>query len=210
MVYPDKLVQTDQGLALYVPDSKLVESVYRQALIINPETPFPFWAKIWPAAKAMTSFLQKEPQWITNKRVLEIGAGIGLPSFTIADKTSSIIISDYSPDAVELIQKNISYLKINSATAICLDWNDFPSTIIADTVLLSDINYDPSQFEALNSLILHFLNQGSTLIISTPQRITATPFIHILEPYIKRMHTQEVQHENQMLAISICLLYQLA
>lgn len=208
MVYPDKLVQTDQGLALYVPDSKLVESVYHQTLIIDPETPFPFWAKIWPAAKAMTSFLQNEPQWITNKRVLEIGAGIGLPSLSVAKFASSIIISDHSSDAIELIQKNLNYLKINNATAICLDWNDFPSKIIADTILLSDINYDPTQFEALNSLILHFLNQGSTLIISTPQRITATPFIHILEPYIKRMHIQEVQHENQVLEISICILHQ--
>ncbi|MEI6264209.1 MAG: methyltransferase domain-containing protein [Sphingobacteriia bacterium] len=207
MVYPDKLLQTDSGLSLYVPDANLVESVYRKTLIINPETPFPFWAKIWPAAKAMAAFLHKEPQWITNKKVLEIGAGIGLPSFTIADKTSSIIISDHSSDAIELIQKNINYLKINNATAICLDWNDFPSNIIADTILLSDINYDPTQFEALNQLIQFLLNQGTTIIIATPQRIMATPFVQLLQPNIKKMYTQEVQHDNQVLAISICLLH---
>ncbi len=208
MIYPSTLVQINNELSIYIPDYNQVQLIYETNLREQVETPFPFWARIWPAAKAMTSFLQKEPQWITNKRVLEIGAGIGLPSFTIADKTASTIISDYSPDAVGLIQKNISYLKINCATAMCLDWNDFPSTIIADTILLSDINYDPSQFEALNSLILYFINQGSTLIISTPQRISATPFIHILEPYIKRMHTEEVQQENQVLEISICILHQ--
>jgi predicted nicotinamide N-methyase len=208
MVYPDKLVQINQDLCLYVPDDNLVQSIYHRALMNDPNTPFPYWAKIWPAAKATTSFLQKEPQWVNNKQVLEIGAGIGLPSFTIADKTSSIIISDYSTDAVDLMQKNIKHLNIKNASAICLDWNDFPSNIIADTILLSDINYDPNQFEALNNLILHFLNQGSTLIIATPQRIMATPFVQLLQTNIKKMYTQEVQHENQVLAISICILHQ--
>ncbi len=210
MIYPSTLVQINNEQSIYIPDYNQVQLIYKTKLLEQIETPFPFWAKIWPAAKAMTSFLQKEPRWITNKRVLEIGAGIGLPSFTIADKTLSIIISDYSPDAVSLIQNNINYLKIKNASALCIDWNHFPWNINAETILLSDINYDPSQFEALNSMILHFLNQGSTLIISTPQRITATPFMHFLGPYIKRMHTQEVQQENQVLEISICLLYQLA
>jgi predicted nicotinamide N-methyase len=156
----------------------------------------------------MVAFLQKEPQWITNKKVLEIGAGIGFPSFAIANHTISIIISDYSTDAVELIQENINYLKINNATAMCLDWNNFPPNIIADTIILSDVNYDPSQFDALNQLIQYLLNKGSTLIIATPQRIIASPFVKMLQPSIKKMYTEEVQHENQLLSISICILYQ--
>lgn len=208
MVYPNKLVQTDQGVSLYIPDSLLVQSIYNQLLISAPTTAFPYWAKIWPAANAMAAFLQNESNWIANKKVLEIGAGIGLPSFTIANQASSITISDHSADAVELIQKNITYLKINNAAAMCLDWNHFPLNLIAETILLSDINYDPSQFEALNRLIQHLLNQGSTHIIATPQRITATPFVNFLEPYIKRTHTQEVQHENKLLAISIFILHQ--
>ena len=208
MVYPNKLVQTDQGLSLNIPDSLLVQSVYNQLLNSVPTTAFPYWAKIWPAAKVMAAFLQNESNWIANKKVLEIGAGIGLPSFTIANQASSIIISDYSPDAVELIQKNITYLKINNASAMCLDWNHFPLHLIAETILLSDINYDPSEFEVLNQLIQYLLNQGSTLIIATPQRITATPFVNFLEPFIKRKHIQKVQHENQLLDISIFILHQ--
>jgi predicted nicotinamide N-methyase len=207
MIYPNSLVQVANNLSIYIPDDNKVKLIYANMLSEHRTTPFPFWAKIWTAAKAMTNFLQKEPQWIANKKVLEIGAGIGLPSFTIAHLTSSIIISDYSTDAVELIQKNISYLKINNANAICLDWNHIPENLFADTILLSDVNYDPSQFEALNHLIERFLNQGSTLIIATPQRITATPFVNFLEPYIKQMHTELVQHENQALAISICILH---
>ena len=91
---------------------------------------------------------------------------------------------------------------------MCLDWNHFPLHLIAETILLSDINYDPSEFEVLNQLIQYLLNQGSKLIITTPQRITATPFVNFLEPYIKRKHIQEVQHENQLLDISIFILHQ--
>lgn len=207
MIYPNTLVQINNELSIYIPDENQVKLIYTNMLREQRVAPFPYWAKIWPSAKAMTTFLQKEPQWITNKRVLEIGAGIGLPSFTIANKTSSIIISDYSTDAVELFQKNISYLKIDNASAICLDWNDFPSNIIADTILLSDINYDPSQFDVLNQLIQFLLNKGSTIIIATPQRIMATPFVQLLQPNIQKMYTQGVQHENQVQEISICILY---
>ncbi len=208
MIYPNKLVEVNNNLSIYIPVDNQVQLIYANMLSERKTTPFPFWVKIWPAAKAMVAFLQKEPQWITNKKVLEIGAGIGFPSFAIANHTISIIISDYSTDAVELIQENINYLKINNATAMCLDWNNFPPNIIADTIILSDVNYDPSQFEALNQLIQYLLNKGSTLIIATPQRIIASPFVKMLQPSIKKMYTEEVQHENQLLSISICILYQ--
>jgi predicted nicotinamide N-methyase len=208
MIYPNALVQVNNNLSIYIPDDNQVQLIYANMLSEQKATPFPFWAKIWPAAKAMVGFLQKEPQWINNKKVLEIGAGIGLPSFAIANQAESVIISDYSTDAVELIQKNINYLKINNASAICMDWSHFPMSINAETILLSDVNYDPAQFEALNQLIQYLLNQGSTLIIATPQRIMAAPFVKMLQPSIKQMHTHKVQHENQLLEISICILYQ--
>lgn len=208
MIYPNKLVQVNNNLSIYIPVETQVQLIYSKMLNEQKATPFPFWAKIWPAAKAMVAFLQKEPQWITNKKVLEIGAGIGLPSFAIANQAASIIISDYSTDAVELIQKNINYLKIKNASATCLDWNHFPLNISAEIILLSDINYEPSQFDALNNLVQYFLQQGSTLIIATPQRIMATPFVHMLQPNIKEMYTQEVEQENQLLEISICILQQ--
>lgn len=206
MSYPIKLVQIENGRTIYIPDSDQVKLMYENLHQIDPSTPFPFWAKIWPSAKAICLFLEKEPQWIQGKKVLEIGAGIGLPSFSIALHTASITISDYSREAVALIQKNIQHLQLKNTTALCLDWNHYQTTIEADTILLCDINYDPSEFEPLFKLIQHFLLKGSTLIIATPYRITAVPFADLLQPYIKRIEWETISEDNQLVEISIMIL----
>jgi len=206
MLYPITLVEFPGGLQLYVPDPDQVKPIYDQLIASNPDTVFPFWARIWPSSLALTSFLQKETQWIRSKHVLEIGAGIGLPSFSISREASTLVISDYSTEAVALMEKNIEYLVLQHAKAIYLDWNHFPSDLTADTVLFSDINYDPEQFEALLTLIKQLLNKGATVIIATPERISAVAFAVKLEPYVSLSLLETVETAHQTMDIRIFVL----
>jgi predicted nicotinamide N-methyase len=75
-----------------------------------------------------------------------------------------------------------------------------------EVILLSDVNYDPMQFDVLMSLIDKFMNQGSTMIISTPQRIMASPFIQKLESFIKERHDTLVDENGIPKEISILVL----
>ena len=206
MLYPITLVEFPGALQLYVPDPDQVKPIYDQLIASNPDTVFPFWAKIWPSSLALTSFLQKETQWIRSKHVLEIGAGIGLPSFSISREASTLVISDYSTEAVALMGKNIEYLVLQHAKAIYLDWNHFPSDLTADTVLFSDINYEPEQFEALLTLIKQLLNKGATVIIATPERISAVAFAVKLEPYVSLSLLETVETAHQTIDIRIFVL----
>jgi predicted nicotinamide N-methyase len=206
MLYQDKLVSFRDGLSLYVPDEDLVKPVYEQLLAKDAATPFPFWAKIWPSAIEMTAFLKAESHWIENKQVLELGAGIGLPSFTMATHAAEMIISDHAPEAVALIEKNIQHLGLQHVKSRCLDWNYFPDDIKADTLLLSDINYAPGEFESLLVLIRKFLVQGTTIILSTPQRITITPFAEAVQPFVKRSVLQTNSHNGLSVDIRILVL----
>ena len=206
MLYPDKLVNVQDGLTLYVPDPELVKPVYEAMLAKEASTPFPFWARIWPSAIAMSTFLQTETDWIEGKRVLELGAGIGLPSFVMAAHAAEMIISDHAPDAVALIEKNIRYTGLQHVKARLLDWNDFPDDITAEVLLLSDINYADDQFEPLLILIRKFLEQGTTILLSTPHRINVNPFVSALQPFIKRSVLHSVAHLNQSVEIRILIL----
>lgn len=206
MFYPDKLLEIQNGLSLYVPDPEWVKPVYEQLLAKDAATPFPFWAKIWPSATAMSSFLKAEHGLIEGKRVLELGAGIGLPSFSMTHYASEMIISDHATEAVALMEKNIQYLGLQHVKAMCLDWNHFPEDINTETVLLSDINYAPDQFEPLLVLIRKFLEQGTTIILSTPQRITITPFAEALQPFIKRSVLQTVEEMKLVVDIRLLIL----
>jgi len=202
-VYPLQLVTLYTELTLYVPDPALIQSTYKKIVAINPNTIFPYWAKIWASAHAMTLFLHEEPNWIDNKQVLEIGAGIGFPSFSIANKASSVIISDYNSDAVSLAQKNINHLNLTNVTATMLDWNHIPSSLFADTILLSDINYNPDDFNSLVDSINRFINMGNTIVLSTPNRITTNPFIDRLSSFVHKTKKYPIDNGETDIAVFI-------
>jgi predicted nicotinamide N-methyase len=183
-VYPLQLYSFNNGLTLYAPEPALIKPTYQHLVAENPATIFPYWAKIWGSAHAMSDFLIEEPTYTENKKVLEIGAGIGLPSLSIAKQTKKIVISDYAPEAVALIQKNIDHLKLSNARSACIDWNTISEDIIADTVILSDTNYEPGAHNHLVLLIDKFINKGSTIILATPNRIASKPFIERISKYI--------------------------
>ncbi len=208
MNYLIKLIEVNEGLKLYAPDPALVQQTYKDLLSKDDTILFPFWAQVWPSAHAMASFLLEEKEWIYRKRCLELGAGIGLPSFSIAQYADTIMVSDYALEAVELMEKNIQWLQLENAKALCLDWNNLPEEMQVDTLLLSDINYAPDQFEPVLFMISKFLAQGTIIILATPQRITVTPFAEAIQPFIKRSILKTVQHLTQSVEIRIVVLQQ--
>jgi len=207
MHYPNSLTEVQDGLMLYVPIPEKVKANYEQRLKLDTSTAFPFWAKIWPSSKAMTQFLAIEPQWVKGKKVLEVGAGVGLPSFAIAHLAREVIVTDHAAEAVELINKNITYLCINNMKSMCLDWNDFPDTISADTILLSDVNYAPGAFGPLLTLIEKLMGKGAVIIIATPERIMAAPFVEALQPFIQRSFLHPVEEMGNSIEIRMLLLW---
>lgn len=206
--YPLILTSLPEELSLYIPDPEQVKPVYEQNLLEDKRTPFPFWAKIWASSLALTSFLKKNPDQVKGKRVLEIGAGIGLPSFSIAHLAESTLVSDHASAAVELLEKNIRQLGLENTKAMCLDWNHFPEEIKAEVVLLSDVNYAPEQFSPLLKLIHRFLAENAVVIIATPQRIMGIPFVEQLSSFISNRGVEIIKEQEAEVAITILILQQ--
>lgn len=178
----------------YVPDAAALQQWYTVEKENNPNIPFPYWAKVWPASLALCMFIAEQPHWIQNKNVLELAAGLGLPSFLSAQFATEVICSDYINNAVETMQASIEQNKLLNVHSQLLDWNHLPDDLKADVLLLSDINYDPEVFESLFNLIEQFITKGTTILLATPQRIMAKPFIERLMKYCflyKEMETDE-------------------
>ena len=206
MQYPVQLTQIGAEKAIYIPAYEAVKTIYADLLALDPATPFPYWAKVWPSAIALHNVLQKHPSLIRDKTVLELGAGVGLPSLLMANEAKAIQISDYNSEAVELLQKNITHLQLQNAQAIKLDWNNVPENMKAEVMILSDVNYDPTQFETLTKLIEKFIHQGCTVILSTPQRIMASPFVLELASQIVAEYLELVDEKGVTKEISILVL----
>ncbi|MFY7839446.1 MAG: class I SAM-dependent methyltransferase [Lacibacter sp.] len=167
-----------------IPDAAALQQWYHKQLKQDEHAPAPYWAQVWAAAYALCNFIADRNELINNKTVLELAAGLGLPSFLAAQTAATVTCSDVSEDAVKLMQRSIVHNQLHNCKAMVIDWNQLPADLTADVILLSDINYEPQLFDTLYKVIVSFLEKGTTIILSTPQRLMAKPFIEKLQPFI--------------------------
>jgi len=191
------------GLNLLVPEPEEVRSLYEEDLAAGLLSRFPFWTRIWPSAMALSLFIESHPQYIERKKILELGAGLALPSFIASRYADAVLATDYIEDAVWLLSQNIAALKLHNITTEMMDWHNLPENINADTVLLSDVNYSPDAFDALYKVIERFLENGSVIILTTPGRLVANAFIELLMPYIAYREWTDIDGTEILLAVLI-------
>ena len=194
------------SIGLYVPDPEQIQEAYRRQQQLEPNTPFPHWSRLWPAGLALADFIAGNPDLIRNKRVLELAAGLGLPGFIAARHAKQVIVSDYLEQAVEVMKKNVVHLGLANVSCSLLDWNKLPDDLTADILLLSDINYDPTQFDRLYLVLQRFVKTGATIILSTPQRLMAKSFIERLLPFCFGQYELPVEHQLASTQISVLIL----
>ena len=168
--------------------------------------PFPYWAKLWPSAIALSQFIADQPHLVAGKKVLELAAGLGLPGIIAAHLAKEVMISDYLQDAVTMMESSVALNGLSNVQARLIDWNAIPPDLYADVLLLSDINYEPAAFEVLYDVLSGFLAKGTILLLATPQRLMAKPFIERLLPYCIAQHEQLIHLNDESSFISIFVL----
>ncbi|MFC0774806.1 class I SAM-dependent methyltransferase [Terrimonas alba] len=195
-------------LKVYVPDIDHVKDVHGKKKQSAPGAPFPYWAQIWPAALGLCDFLADHLPYIQDKKIVELGAGLALPSLFASRYAKEVVASDFNPDAVTLMQRSAIRNGIKNINCRLLDWNHLPPSLTADTLLMSDVNYDPVAFETLYAVLKQFLATKAVIILSTPQRLMAKPFIERLLPHCIVSETKMIDTANGPVAISIQVLQQ--
>ena len=188
---------------IFMPDEEEVKKIYEREKSHYPDIDFPFWTRLWPSAIALSIFLRENEGLIKGKKVLELGAGLGLPSVVAATKAQSVTSSDHIDAAVETMAKSFSHHRFKNANSVRIDVRGIPEELQGDLLLLSDVNYDPQLFPDLMKLVKRFLKNGSTIILSTPQRIMGSAFIESLMPYMKSHQLFEIKETKDIARISV-------
>jgi predicted nicotinamide N-methyase len=187
--------------ALYIPDQDAIKQLIASGSNATGEVPY--WSKIWPAAIALATYLQQNEDLIRGKIVAELGAGLGLPSLVASHLATSVWCSDIKDDAVRIAEKSAVLQGLTNVRFAVCDWNKIPDDFVADLVLLSDINYKPDLFENLEKLVGQLLAKGCTLLLSTPQRLMAKPFMDKMLPFSVSQTIESVKENGQITYISI-------
>lgn len=182
------------------PNQASLQQQYQENKAQNALTDFPFWGKIWPSAIAISRHLVEYPQLIKNKHVLEIAAGLSLPSLVASQFAKEVICSDYDADAVAIAKQNIIINEISNAKAMTIDWRQIPTDIHYDFLIISDLNYEPVYFDALFTVLQQILNKDIPVLIATPQRLLAKNFVSKILPFVvdaKEYHIEEAEDDSE-------------
>lgn len=195
----------NQSIQLIIPEAVAIQQHYTTLTNHNEPVVFPFWSKVWPSAIALCKWLAEHPGYIKDKTVLELAAGLGLPSLLSSIYAGDVFCTDIVPEAVEFAQQSAASNGMTNMRCSVLDWNN-ALTLECDTLLLSDVNYNSDQFDVLYKVFHGFLNRGTTIILSTPQRLMAKPFIDSLLPFCVVNDERIVEYEEKKTAASILVL----
>lgn len=154
----------------------VVENIEALITDVNDSDKVPCWADIWPAAYGLARYLWDEVHFSSGQRVLELGAGLGLPGIVCSLKGAQAVLSDFNPLALELAQENA---RRNGAKVELLleDWRTFACREKFDYLLAADILYEPRLNPFLGEIFERNLTPGGKLLISHPERQVTADFL---------------------------------
>ena len=181
---------------LMVPNPAEVKQQYQKRLPGEYEG-FPYWTKTWPSAISLATFVDRNSHIVKGKNVLEVGAGLGLPSIVASYHANNVVCTDYLPEIISTIEFNIEKNDRQNMVAKQFDWRKQIVDIDFDVLIASDISYDTGEFEYVYTLFGIVLAQRKSILFSTPDRLQSRKFLSELEDHIGQIlkpdHSEEIE-----------------
>jgi predicted nicotinamide N-methyase len=133
----------------------------------------PYWAELWPSGIALAGAVGGLE--LRGVRVLELGAGLGLPSLAAALGGADVLATDWAEDAVELLRTNA----LRNRVALRVErvrWDE-PEPLLREApwplVLGADLLYEQRNADALLELLPRL---GGEVLLAEPGRPFARGF----------------------------------
>lgn len=143
------------------------------------ERRLPYGIVLWPAAIALAHEVASRP--FEGKRVLELGAGTGLPGIIAASLGARVVQTDRQEVVLHVCKKNAERNDVAAQIEHRIaDWTDWTDTERYDFILGSDVLYAESLHPHLRRIFESNLADGGTLLLSDPFRKASFPLIESL------------------------------
>lgn len=145
----------------------------------NADERLPYWAELWPSARALAAELLVLPP--PKGRVLELGCGIALPSLALRWRGVDVLASDYYPEALEFARANAERNRIAPPATLLLDWRHPPADLGPfDLLVAADVLYERRNADALATLIPRLAAPDGRVLLADPGRTYLEHFRHLM------------------------------
>ncbi|PIO61901.1 hypothetical protein TELCIR_16560 [Teladorsagia circumcincta] len=130
---------------------------------------------LWDSAIVLSEYLDTHPDLIRGHQVLELGAGLGLPSIVAAKLSGKSVMATDQPSAISLLRENIvanlREEEMSAVSIVPLDWANLPDQpLSADIILGADLVYNEEVFEALRKVITQLITTDNVMLMASKIR----------------------------------------
>jgi predicted nicotinamide N-methyase len=139
----------------------------------------PYGIVLWPAAIALAHELATRP--LAGTRVLELGAGTGLPGIVAASRGARVVQTDRQELALHVAKMNAERNEVRTIEHRAADWTAWEDEATYDWILGADILYAVSLHPHLRRIFERNLTPGGRLLLADPFRKGSFGLLEALE-----------------------------
>lgn len=159
----------------------------------------PYFGVLWEAGIGLSQFIQQIN--LNDKRILEIGCGLALPSFVAARAGAKVIATDFHADVPAFLAVNQKANETQFEYAV-MNWRDEIERTknnlgVFDIVLGSDILYESQHPLEVARALIALLRPGGKIILADPGRAYVQKFVSSMRElnYPEKMQIEKVRAE---------------
>lgn len=141
----------------------------------------PYGVALWPSAIALAHEIVGRADAFRGRRILELGAGTGLPGIVAASFGAMVVQTDCDELAMSVCRRNVERNGLRSIEHRVADWMSWDDAGRYDWIIGSDILYGESLHPHLRRIFESNLEPDGRVLISDPFRSTSFSLLEALE-----------------------------
>lgn len=141
----------------------------------------PYGVALWPAAIALAHDLVSRADELRGRRVLELGAGTGLPGIVAASLGARVVQTDRDELAMSACKRNCVRNSVEAVEHRLADWTCWDDAGRYDWIIGSDILYGDILHPHLRRIFQSNLAPGGRILLSDPFRAVSLALLEAME-----------------------------
>jgi methyltransferase-like protein 23 len=141
----------------------------------------PYGAMLWPSSIALAHDLFARSERLLGKRVLELGAGTGLPGIVAESLGASVLQIDRHEVALHLCRMNAQRNANQRVEVRAADWETFHSEAPFDFIIGADVLYAAPLHARLRDICDAYLAPRGSVLFADPLRAESLSMLELME-----------------------------
>jgi ETFB lysine methyltransferase len=164
----------------------------------NKDERLPYWAEVWPSARALAEYFLNNLRELKDKNVLELGCGVGLVGIAATLAGAKVTFSDYEKEAIDFTKNNF-FLNFNmQPKTMLMDWREPIQDNAYEIIIAADILYEKRFLKPVHNTLEKLLTKNGKVYIAEPNRTIAKPFFEMMKNGFELVEKKTSSNNNSV------------